>query len=219
MNIGNLKEGMVVKNYKKLCKLLEIEVKSGNTKISQMKELETFCSFHRNGQKIIIDKIYDNPIPKEDGRTLRKINSYPNFNVNEDEVESIGVYKIELGNYIYIGSTVVSFKRRFKEHTFNNNKLITKEMIKNGAIFTILQNCDGMSEPEVRLVENIWIEEYKNNPNYILVNSNKAYSYSDKKQNKINKPKPPKYKSIKVNENDYEKLLLLIEENGIDIRL
>ena len=219
MNIGNLKEGMVVNNYRELCKLLNIDIKGGNTKISQMKELGTFCSFHRNGQKIIIDKIYGNTIPKEDGRTLRKINSYPNFNVNKDEVESIGVYKIELGNYIYIGSTVVSFKRRFKEHTFNHNTLPTKEMLENGATFSVLQNCDGMSEPEIRFIEDKWIEEYKNNPNYNLVNLRHAHSFTDKEQNKINKSKPPKYKSIKVNENDYGKLLLLIEENEIDIRL
>ena len=39
MNIENLKEGMVVKNYKELCKLLEIEPKISNSKKAQLKEM------------------------------------------------------------------------------------------------------------------------------------------------------------------------------------
>lgn len=68
MNIENLKEGMVVKNYRELCKLLGIEVKAGNTKIAQIKELETFCSFHKEGNKFVIDEIYEVQKDKEDGR-------------------------------------------------------------------------------------------------------------------------------------------------------
>ena len=68
MNIENLKEGMVVKNYKELCKLLEIEPKTSNSKKAQFKEMNTLFSYHKEGQKIIIDEIYEEKKVKEDGR-------------------------------------------------------------------------------------------------------------------------------------------------------
>ena len=68
MKIENLHEGMVIKNYKELCSLLEIEVFGGNQKKSQMKDLETYCKFHKEGQKIIIDEIYAVQKEKVDNR-------------------------------------------------------------------------------------------------------------------------------------------------------
>ena len=68
MNIENLKEGMVVKNYKELCKLLGLEPKKANSKKAQIKDMNTMFSFHTEGQKIIIDEIYEEAIPREDGR-------------------------------------------------------------------------------------------------------------------------------------------------------
>ena len=35
MNINNLKEGQVIKNYKELCGLLDWEISAGNTKKKQ----------------------------------------------------------------------------------------------------------------------------------------------------------------------------------------
>ena len=68
MKIENLHEGMVIKNYKELCALLEIEVFGGNQKRSQMKDLETYCKFHKEGQKIVIDEIYAIQKEKVDNR-------------------------------------------------------------------------------------------------------------------------------------------------------
>ena len=42
MNINNLTEGLLIKNYKELITLLGEEVKSGNAKIRQMKDLEQY---------------------------------------------------------------------------------------------------------------------------------------------------------------------------------
>ena len=58
MKIENLKVGMVIKNYKVLCELLEIPVKDGNSKQAQLKALEQVCVYHKEGQKFIIDGIF-----------------------------------------------------------------------------------------------------------------------------------------------------------------
>ncbi|MBN7771838.1 hypothetical protein [Clostridium aminobutyricum] len=63
-----LEKGQVIKNYKKLCEIIGVEEKDGNGKIAQMKELKRYCTFHTQGQKYIIDEVYDIPKGKNDGR-------------------------------------------------------------------------------------------------------------------------------------------------------
>jgi hypothetical protein len=68
LKINNLIVGQTIKNYKELCKVLEIEVKKGNSKNAQLKELATYCDFSKAGHQIIINQIYDIPKVKEDNR-------------------------------------------------------------------------------------------------------------------------------------------------------
>lgn len=65
MKIENLKEGMIIKDYNDLCSTLNIPKKQGNSKISQLKELERYCKFHKDGYKFIIDNIYKDIRPKK----------------------------------------------------------------------------------------------------------------------------------------------------------
>ena len=59
MNLNNLKPGMKVKNYKELCKLLEIEPKTSNSKKKQLKEIDEVIKYEKSGQAFIIKEIYD----------------------------------------------------------------------------------------------------------------------------------------------------------------
>ncbi len=64
MKIENLKAGMEIKNYKELCKLIEIEPtdKANNQREAQFKELGRHVKYHKpskRGHKIIIDEIYE----------------------------------------------------------------------------------------------------------------------------------------------------------------
>lgn len=107
------------KNYKELCLSMNWEVKSGNTKIKQFKELDSLCKYHKEGQKIVIEEIFD--IPKDivdnrsNGGNLKK---FSNFKVNKENEENIGVYRIINYNTkeVYVGSTIRGFRTRFKEH-------------------------------------------------------------------------------------------------------
>ena len=78
MKIENLSKGLVAKNYKELCTLLGIEPCAGNSKKSQLKELERFISYHKEGNKFIVDEIYTNAKEKED---LRKYNGGDNNSI------------------------------------------------------------------------------------------------------------------------------------------
>lgn len=61
MNLENIKKEMIVKNYKEMCSLLGEEVKAGNSKKSQIKEWECYFSFHKEGNKFVIDEVYKDP--------------------------------------------------------------------------------------------------------------------------------------------------------------
>ena len=55
MNIDNLKEGMIIKNYKELCKLLKIKPVGGSSKKAQLKELAMFVDYEKQGMKYLIN--------------------------------------------------------------------------------------------------------------------------------------------------------------------
>lgn len=72
MNLDFLEKGKVIKNYKELCRLANIEVKTGDSKKAQLKELERYCKYIKIGNKFVIDEIYEKPKDKEDGRKNNK---------------------------------------------------------------------------------------------------------------------------------------------------
>jgi hypothetical protein len=61
MNIDKLCVGLVVKNYKVMCELLDEEVKSGNSKKGQLSEWKRYFDWETDKQKFIITEIYDEP--------------------------------------------------------------------------------------------------------------------------------------------------------------
>lgn len=67
-----LEIGMVVKNYKEMCKLLGEEQKNGCSKKSQMKNWERFFEITKvkGSQKLMVSDIYDEPLEKVDGRSV-----------------------------------------------------------------------------------------------------------------------------------------------------
>lgn len=73
MKIDELHEGRVFKNYKDLCNVLDIPIRSGNSKITQMKELERFCLLSRDGNKLVVQEVFDIPLPERKGRGGKNI--------------------------------------------------------------------------------------------------------------------------------------------------
>lgn len=70
VNVQNLKEGDSVKDYKTLCSLIEEPVRTGgNAKKAHEKRLRRYFDWESKGHKYIITEIYDEPLPKEDGRS------------------------------------------------------------------------------------------------------------------------------------------------------
>lgn len=68
MNTSKLKKNQVFKNYVELCNFLGIKNTGGKFKILQLKELERFCEYHKEGYKFVIDKVYTKEKEKVDKR-------------------------------------------------------------------------------------------------------------------------------------------------------
>lgn len=69
----NICDGLVVKNYREFCRLLGEDIKTGNAKISQMKDWRRFFEYRKEGRYFYIDKVYSEPLTKKDGRAGRAI--------------------------------------------------------------------------------------------------------------------------------------------------
>ena len=66
-----LQENTIIKNHKALCELLGWDFKqSTNSKNRQLNELSLYCDYHKEGHKIIIDKIHNEPKKKVANKNL-----------------------------------------------------------------------------------------------------------------------------------------------------
>lgn len=59
MTTENIKVGDVYKNYPALCEALGIEAKTSNSKKKQLQEIEAILKYKREGNKYIIEELYD----------------------------------------------------------------------------------------------------------------------------------------------------------------
>ena len=218
---AKLYEGLIIKNYKVLCKeYLGVKPSAGNTKKSQLKDLECYCEYHKQGNKFVIDKIFENPKEKED---LRKFNggdhnnnhfkNYYQFKVSKSEWYNIGIYYITNGKDIYIGSTIAGFRERFQQHYYGTFEYMkhTYDLLQNNGEFHILYDMTNIKDIElVRMVENEYIQYFKEYTDFNVINHMNEATWKGKNYKQ-------KYKNIKIKIEDYDNVLKLLEENGIKI--
>lgn len=75
MNITNISEGQIFKNYKVLCEELGEPVRNGKSKKLQLEDWNRYFEFSKSGNSFIITKIHETPIDKIDGRGKKSIYS------------------------------------------------------------------------------------------------------------------------------------------------
>lgn len=77
VNIKRVEVGQIFMNYKKLCSYLEEPVKSGKSKQLQLADWERYFSYHKIGNKIMVDKVYDEPLQKNERTSNNNKNIRP----------------------------------------------------------------------------------------------------------------------------------------------
>ena len=205
MQISNLEIGMILKSYKHLCEVLEENVKTSNSKKAQLKEWERYFEYHKDGNKFIIDSIFNVEKEKIDNRSAGnnkgKFKNYDKLKISISEYNNKGVYYILNNNDIYIGSTVAGFKQRFQSHYSGDVPCMkhTYKLLQDGGLFYILLDMSDIIDEElIRMVEREVID----------------YAESDTGFNVINKIKGNAYKNIEVKSDDYYAIIKLLSENG-----
>ena len=205
------------KNYKELCRAMGWMVASGCSKKSQLKDLERYCKYHKEGQKIVIDEVFETPLPSN-SQSGRPTSIISEFCIDEDKFNNGGVYIIQLDDEIYIGSTV-NFRQRFNTHKSKSNTKLpqTKDLIERGGQMSILHDMTGIEDEELlRMVEYEYIKYFRDSGKFIMLNGKDPISFD--KYYKLNKrEKKQKYIRFKIEENDYDKVVEILKREGVKI--
>ena len=216
LNIGD-----VIKDYPTLCRLINAKHCSGRQKVYQLEDFQRYFNWEKDGRNFIITEIYEIPIVKKKkqnnlGHYRRKDNYI--YNVNPEDNVKKGVYKIQLHKKVYIGSTTQTFRIRFNKHV-NGWKTMphTKTLLDEGGCFEILWIAkDNDTEQCIRHMEQHFIDEYYKN-GYELINENLKVKIKGEKRSSKKATKRIRYKNIKIKEQDFDKCVFILEQNGINV--
>ena len=127
--MSNLKEGQVFKNWKEVCSHFGWKETGGDYKKAKIKELDILCEWHKEGNKIMIDKIHENNVEFEDNTRARK-----------------GKYNIEVGSSIL--AVVASKEDNDGVVYLTQKELIVQTALANGRLFSEYY-AEGFSKLEV----------------------------------------------------------------------
>lgn len=194
------------KNYRELCKVMNWSTTGGNTKTKYLKELDSLCKWHKEGNKIVIDEIYSEPKKIVDNRYGEE--EFIQLKVSKEDWHKSGVYKIQFENKIYIGSTK-DFRKRYKQHIYYDEQFshIWELLKEDNHVFEVLEVVEDMEELKKR--EQYYIELYSKDSNCIVVNKQCAHKEKILKKHET--------KNIKVPKEDYEKAIEILKREGIEI--
>lgn len=219
MNIENIHVGDILRNQRELCDILEVPYKSqGSPRECQLNDFKRYFNWEKLGHKFIITDIYDTPLEK----VIKRNNNLGHYKIDNGTYQvdkklntKCGVYKIQLNNDIYIGSTIRNFRQRYTQHYQNRDNLMphTQKMLHSGAKFEVVWVApENSTEDEIRIKEQYYIEQYKLNEQYNVVNSKNVDipKYRKSKQTL-------KKKRIVVKEDDYELVKKVLREHNIEI--
>lgn len=123
-----LKEGMIFRNYNELCSFMNWKNTRGNTKVARLKELDSICKWERQGNKIVINSIYNEQRAIEDNRSknniyIDTIETLLIFLLNSREKEDIFISKTKL--YKILGM----FNNDFEDLCYGNLGEIANDLV------------------------------------------------------------------------------------------
>jgi len=65
----NLQVGQVISNYKELCEIFGLKYSKGSkNRKYHLREVERYCTYHKEGNRYIIDQVYETPLEAIDNR-------------------------------------------------------------------------------------------------------------------------------------------------------
>ena len=157
--------GKRYKNWKQFCEDNNVTYNNASSNIkAQKQELERYCKIKWIDKKeFIIKEVYAEP--KEKKRKPKK-SKYSHIPTTK------GVYYIvDNDRDIYVGSTNVSFRERYGQHTQKDNPCTSKVIISKEHTFGVLYDMTNIEDVElIRMIEDEYINYFSNNAEYNLLN-------------------------------------------------
>lgn len=125
MKTENLVSGMIIKNYKELCSLLDVPVKVGKSKILQVQDFERYFKYHKIKNAFIIDEVYEVANSKVDKRKDPK--KVSNNSLYSKDIQSliIDILAQAKGNAVYLSTN--AFLRKLD--MINDNYTVGRKYI------------------------------------------------------------------------------------------
>ena len=97
LDTSKIEEGMLIKNYKELCELLNLKITTGKSKQIQMREIERYMDLLKDGNSYVVLEIYDKPIPSTVSSKYTKfIQNILLYYLSKQDVPVIYINKNEL---------------------------------------------------------------------------------------------------------------------------
>lgn len=133
------KEDNTVKNYKLMCGLIGEDETTGNSKKAQLNRWKRYFDFYKDGQKFVINEIYDEPFATDDARK-RKEGLYVKYIelLLLEYLSKQSDYKVTVGSremYRILGMTNENYSIRSKMKSIAANEVIRQTMAKNESRF------------------------------------------------------------------------------------
>lgn len=131
----SLAENNSVRNYKTMCDLLGEEATDGNSRKAQINRWKRYFEFHKEGQKFVVDEIYEEPFPTDDARKRREglYVKYIELLLLEFLSKQVD-YKVTLGNkemYRILGMTNARYDIRNKMGSTKANEILRQTIMNN----------------------------------------------------------------------------------------
>ena len=203
-------------NYRELTNYLELPYLRGNAKETQLNYLSKLIYYEKNKNKYkfikLVNYVNDDCVIIEDNHIYVSRDSVFTrlSNIPKKDEHKSGIYKIQLGNDIYIGQTK-DFKQRFKEHYYGANKYVgfgadTQSLLRNGGTFEVLE----FEENKINrlLSESNWVQYYINK-GFNVINTTTVLSTKESQ----NKKSLSKY--IIISKENYQKAITVLKEHNL----
>lgn len=226
--LNRYKEKEMIISYEEICNDFgwKVDRKGSCTKKAQFKTLDCLCEYEKVGKgkglKYKIISVYDKPKVRKDKRLKDGYNDNLIMDL-EFAKNNNGVYAIILDKDIYIGSTISDFKDRYNNSIQNPHSEKHRGLIQRGGKFIRLWVAEKGFDDEdtIRKIEQLYLNYYMNDKNYNVINTRRktATLYGKCKSMCIEKEEKKKNRKvvIKATESQYDKLMDIIKEMGIEI--
>ena len=156
-------ERKIYKNFRELCEELNWKVGTGKQKKLQLEELSRLCDWHKEGNKIVIDEIFEIAKEKVDGRANNGNTGHSTKSTKEDDKRANNKNTGHSTSKYEMIDTLIYNQLSGFERTFTKSKLIRIA----GLSFskdTIIDSCNVESEYSV----NDFLEVYNSTINKLI---------------------------------------------------